>query len=137
MRRCLLLIALTGFSAASALALTPMWINPALLRASAKVTANDTATVAVEKCVCGDRSADGKNCICRGTSGCADKCGGDCGNCPGRGDGCQGPCKDKCAGPCKDKCQGACQGKCGGPCGDKAAKREGCPNRQSGCKRAA
>ena len=137
MKRCLILIALAGFGTASALALTPIWVSASVLPVSAKLTAADTRAVVAEKCVCGDRSPDGKSCICRGAGRCAEKCGGDCGNCPARGDGCQGPCKDKCQGPCGDKCQGSCKGKCGGSCGDKGAKREGCPNRQSGCKRAA
>jgi len=142
MKRSLILIALVGFGTASAFALAPIWISPAVLASAAKVATADTAAVTVEKCVCGDRSPNGANCICRGTGRCTEKCGGDCGKCPARGDcgkgccdgpckgscgdKCTGPCKDKCQGPCGDKCQGPCKGKCGGPCGGKSPGRAGC-----------
>jgi hypothetical protein len=139
-----LLVALAMFGAATAFALTPTLVDTAVLLTPAKGATAEMPAVSVPRCICGDRSADGTGCICRGTERCSEKCAGDCGKCPGRGEGCpgpcqdkcQGPCKDKCQGPCADKCQGPCQGKCGGPCGDKAAKAKGCPNRGA-CKRAA
>ncbi len=149
MRRILLLTVLVGFGAATALALTPTLLDTAPLVLPTKSAAAEP----VQKCICGDRSMDGAGCICRGTERCSERCSGDCGNCPGRGEGCPGPCKDKCQGPCKDKCQGsckdkcpgpcgdkcqgACQGKCGGPCGEKGNKGRSCPNRGTSCKRAA
>jgi hypothetical protein len=154
MRRSVILVVFAVCGVATALAFGPISARMGLRARAVQATPSANAPV-IQKCICGDRSAGGENCICRdlcvrgnkwasantvtSTSPCAGNCAGKCGDkCQGQcGDKCSGQCGDKCAGKCADKCQGACGDKCKSAGADKCPGRDNCAGQKSCGKRAA
>ena len=79
---------------ATALALGPQWLGSSPINQPTPVAVQDAAPT-VDKCICGDRSADGHGCICRDISKCAPGCSGAAAN-AAKSNGCPCGCGGQC-----------------------------------------